>query len=69
MHVGLYEIKVEEVGVETRSIGKSSSPHVDSPGDCQCSQSSTGDALMQFAADQCDPPYAQISAADTQIER
>ena len=33
MHVGLYEIKVEEVEVETRSIGKSSSPHADSPSD------------------------------------
>ena len=37
----LYEIKAEEVEVETRSIGKPSSPHADSPGD---SQSSVGDA-------------------------
>ena len=32
---GLYEIKAEEVEVETRSVGKSSSPHVDSPSDPQ----------------------------------
>ena len=40
----LYEIKAEEVEVETRSIGKPSSPHADSPGDSQCAQSSVGDA-------------------------
>ena len=31
----LYEIKVEEVEVETRSVGKPSSTHVDFPGDSQ----------------------------------
>ena len=37
----LYEIKADEVEVETQSVGKPSSPHADSPGD---SQSSVGDA-------------------------
>ena len=43
---GLYEIKAGEVEVEveTQSVGKPSSPHVDSPSDPQCAQSSTGDA-------------------------
>ena len=41
---GLYEINAEEVEVETWSVGKPSSPHVDSPSDSQCAQSSTGDA-------------------------
>ena len=40
----LYEIKAEEVEVETRSVGKPSSPHVDSPGDSQWAQSFVGDA-------------------------
>ena len=55
--------------METRSEGKPSSPHADSLGDSQCAQSSAGDAQMQPAADPCDPPYTQISAADTQTER
>ena len=70
---GLYEIKAEEVEVETRSVGKPSSPHANSPGDSQCAQSSVGDAQTQSAADPCDHPcdhpYAQISTVDTQIER
>ena len=66
---GLYEIKVEEVEVETRSVGKPSSSHVDSPGDSQWVQSSTGDAQTQLTTDPCDPPYAQISTTDTQTER
>ena len=61
----IYEIKVEEVEVETWSVGKPSSPHVDSPGDSQCAQSSIGDAQTQPTADQCDPPYTQISTIDT----
>ena len=55
--------------VETRSVGKLSSPHDDSLGDSQCAQSFAGDAQMQPAADPCDPPYALISAVDTQTER
>ena len=55
--------------METRSVGKPSSPHIDSPGDSQCVQSSTGDAQTQLTADPCDPLYAQISTADTQTER
>ena len=51
--------------METQSVGKSSSPHADS----QCAQSSVGDAQTQSAADPCDPPYAQIFAADTQTEK
>ena len=69
MHVGLYEIKVEKVEMETWSIGKPSSPHADSHGDSQCAQSSVGDAQMQFAVDPCDPPYAQIAATDTQTKK
>ena len=65
----IYEIKVEEVEVDTRSVGKPSSPHVDSPGDSQCVQSSIGDAQTQPTVDQCDPPYTQISAIDTQTKR
>ena len=61
----LYEINAEEVEMETQSVGKSSSPHADS----QCAQSSVGDAQTQSAADPCDPPYAQIFAADTQTEK
>ena len=41
---GLDEIKAKEVDVETRSEGKPSSPHADSPP--QCTQSSIGDAQM-----------------------
>ena len=55
--------------METQSGGKPSSPHADSPNDSQCVQSSTGDDQMQLAADLCDPPYAQISTADTQTEK
>ena len=55
--------------METRSGGKPSSPHADSPGDSQCAQSSAGDDQMQLAADPCDPPYAQISAVDTQTKK
>ena len=55
--------------METRSGGKPSSPHVDSPGDSQCAQSSVGDDQMQFAANPCDPPYTQISTANTQTEK
>ena len=40
----LYEIKVEEVEVETQSIGKPSSPHVDSSSNSQYTLSSTRDA-------------------------
>ena len=65
----LYEIKVEEVEMETRSVGKPSSPHVDYPGDSQCAQSSTGDAQMQFVANPYDPPYAQISATCAHTKR
>ena len=54
--------------VETWSVGKLSSPHDDSLGDSQCAQSFAGDAQMQPAADPCDPPYALISAVDTQTE-
>ena len=55
--------------METRSVGKPSSPHANSTGDSQCAQSSVGDAQTQSAADPCDHPYAQISTVDTQIER
>ena len=55
--------------METRSLGKSSSPHVDSPGDSQCTQSSAGYAQTQSVTNPCDPPYAQIFAADTQTKR
>ena len=40
----LYEIKAEEMEVETWSVGKPSSPHVDSPDDPPCTQSFVGDA-------------------------
>ena len=66
---GLYEIKAEEVEVETQSVGKPSSPHVDSPGNLQCAQSFAEDAQTQPDVDLCDPPYSQISATDTQTER
>ena len=62
-------MKAKKVDVETRSEGKPSSPHVDSPGDSQCAQSSAGDDQMQLVAYPCNPPYAQISAADTQTEK
>ena len=55
--------------METRSIGKSSSPHANSPDDSQCTQSSAGYAQTQSAANPCNPPHAQIFAADTQTER
>ena len=55
--------------METWSGGKPSSPHADSPGDSQYAQSSTGDDQMQPAVDSCDPPYTQISTANTQIEK
>ena len=42
--LGLYEIKVEEVEVETQSADKPSSPHANSPSDPQYAQSSVGDA-------------------------
>ena len=44
---GLYEIKVWEVEVETRSVGKPSSPYVDSLGNSQCAQSSTADTQTE----------------------
>ena len=65
----LYEIKVEEVEVETRSIGKPSSSHADFSGDSQCALSSTRDAQTQPVVDPYDLPYAQISAGDTQTKR
>ena len=65
----LYEIKAEEVELETWSIGKSSSLHADSPGNSQCALSFVGDAQTQLATDLCDLPYAQISAGDTQTKR
>ena len=55
--------------METRSGGKPSSPHADSPDNSQCAQSSVGDDQMQSAANPCDPPYAQISYAYTQTEK
>ena len=55
--------------METRSGGKPSSPHADSPGDSQYAQSSTGDDQMQPVANPCDPSYAQIFAVDTQTEK
>ena len=55
--------------VETRSVGKPSSPHADSPGNSQCAQSSVRDAQTQPDVDPCNPPYAQIPIADTQTER
>ena len=66
---GLYEIKVEEVEVETQSVGKPSSPHADSPGDSQWAQSSTENAQMQPAVDPYDPLYAQISITNAQTKR
>ena len=65
----LYEIKVEEVEMETRSVGKPLSTHADSPGDSQYALSSIGDVQTQPAANPCDFSYAQISTADTQNER
>ena len=62
-------MKAKKVDVETRSEGKPSSPHADSHGDSQCAQSSVGDAQMQCAVDPCDPPYAQITATDTQTKK
>ena len=64
-----YEIKAKEVEVKTWSVGKPSSPHVDSPGDSQCALSSTRDAQTQPIVDQCDLPYAQIYVGDTQTKR
>ena len=55
--------------METRSGGKPSSPHADSPDDSQCAQSSVEDAQTQPTANPCDPPYAQISTTNTQTER
>ena len=56
--------------METQSIGKSSSPHhADSPDDSQCIQSSVGYAQTQPTANPCNPPHAQIFAANTQTER
>ena len=55
---GLYEIKVEEVEVEIRSVGKPLSPHADSSGDSQCSQFFAVDAQTQSDADPWDRPYA-----------
>ena len=55
--------------VETWSVGKPSSPHVDSPGNSQCTQSSTRDAQTQLAVDPSDPSYAQISTVDTHTKR
>ena len=66
---GLYKIKAEEVEVETRSVGKPSSPYADSSGDSQCAQSFTRDAQTQSAVDPCDHPYTHISAANTQTEK
>ena len=54
----LYEIKVEEVEMETRSVGKPSSTHADSSGDSQCSQFFAVDAQTQSDADPWDRPYA-----------
>ena len=55
--------------METRSRGKPSSPHADSPSDSQCTQSSVGNDQMQPAADPCDPLYAYISVVDAQTEK
>ena len=55
--------------VETGSGSKPSSPHVNSPSDSQCTQSSIGDDQMQPTAYPCDPPYTQISTVDTQTEK
>ena len=44
---GLYEIKAEEMEVETRSVGKPSSSYVDSPGNPQCAQSSVVDTQTE----------------------
>ena len=55
--------------METGSGGKPLSLHTDSPGYSQYSQSSARDDQMQSVADSCDPPYAQISVVDTQIEK
>ena len=52
--------------METGSGGKPLSPHADSPG---YSQSFVGDDQMQSVVDSCDPPYAQISVADTQTDK
>ena len=55
--------------METRSVGKPSSPHVDSPDDSECAQFFARDAQTQPDVDPCDRPYAQISVVDTQTER
>ena len=55
--------------METRSEGKPSSPHADSPSNSQCSQSSVGDAQMQSITDPYAPLYAQIYVIDAQTER
>ena len=56
---GLYEIKAEEMEVETRSVGKPSSPHADSRGDPQCAQSFARDAQTQLDVDPCKPQESQ----------
>ena len=63
------KLKAEEVVVETQNGGKPSSPRADSLGSSQDAQSSVGDDQMQFAANPCDPPYTQISTANTQTEK
>ena len=45
--------------VETRSVDKPSSTHVDSPGYPQCTQSSAGNAQMQPNIDPCEPRDSQ----------
>ena len=55
--------------METRSGGKPSSPHVNSPSDSQYAQSSGGDAEMSPTTDPYNPLYAQISTTDAQTER
>ena len=66
--MGLDEIKVEEVEVESLSVDKPSCPHANSPGNSQCAQSSAEDAQMQPTTDPYDPLYAQIPTIDVQTE-
>ena len=55
--------------METRSKGKPSSPHADSPDDSQCAQYSTGDARMYPAVNPYAPLYAQIFIGSAQNEK
>ena len=54
----LYEIKADEVEVETQSVGKPSSPLADSPDDSQCAQSSAREA-QPLAINPCEPRDSQ----------